>query len=313
MQAKTVENTIYAAPVSNDFLLRFKNESYSHLKRLGIDKNKEFEIVFGLKKWLLVGRGFGHRAIIIKVLDIDKVFRLELEILKGDGKEQHYITGKYNCPVNSCNFKDKSYTELVDHHLKNHISKGEEFPRSCCDYSFNSFTGFCKHVYKTHRNSQARVSLYFEEIRQDGYEKFLAGVQFYDSYVKIMNFENMLNVADQIISSFDAYCIFIWNCQDFAAWYLNFLGIPLEIIDPTILDTMTGSGTNSSARKVQSFKGWMYYKNQEQLKADGLQEFMGEVMCMKCPFMPPMSIEASQLHHENAHKQSEKNEESACK
>ena len=94
---------------------------------------------------------------------------------------------------------------------------------------------------------------------------------------------------------------------------MNFLGIPLEIIDPTIPDTMTGSGTNSSARKVQSFKGWMYYKNPEQLKANGLQEFMGEVMCMKCPFMPPMSIEASQLHHENAHKQSEKNEESACK
>ena len=50
MQAKTVENSIYAAPVSNDFLLRFKNESDSHLERLGIDKNKEFQIVFGLKK-----------------------------------------------------------------------------------------------------------------------------------------------------------------------------------------------------------------------------------------------------------------------
>ena len=74
MQAKTVENSIYAAPVSNDFLLRFKNESDSHLERLGIDKNKEFQIVFGLKKWSLVGRGLGHRAIIIKVLDkeIDK-------------------------------------------------------------------------------------------------------------------------------------------------------------------------------------------------------------------------------------------------
>ena len=315
MQAKTVENSIYAAPVSNNFLLRFKNESDSHLERLGIDKNKEFQIVFGLKKWSLVGRGLGHRAIIIKVLDkeIDKAFRLELEILKGDRKEQQYIIGKYSCPVNSCNFQDKSYTELVDHHLKQHISKGEEFPQRCCDHSFNNFTVFCKHVYESHRNFQTIVGLYFEEIQQDGYEKFLTGVQFYDSYVKKMNFGNILNVAFQIISSFDAYWIFIWNCQDFAAWYLNFLGIPLELIDPTIPDMMTGSGTNRSARKVQSFKGWMYYKRPEQLKANGLQEFMSEVMCMKCPFMPPVSIEASQLHHENAHKQSGNNQESACK
>ena len=315
MQAKTVENTIYVAPVSNDFLLLFKNQAHSRLEKLGIDRKKELQIVFGLKKWSLVGRGLGHHAIIIKVLDreTDKAFRLELEILKGDDKEQQYIIGKYSCPVNSCNFQDKSYTELVDHHLKKHISKGEEFPRRCCDRSFNNFTGFCKHVSKNHRNSQARVGLCFEEIRQDEFEKFLTGVQFYDSYVKTMNFENMLKVADEIISSFDAYWIFMWNCQDFAAWYLNFLGIPLEIIDPTIPDMMTGSGTKSSARKVQSFKGWMYYKQPDQLKANGLQEFMSEVMCMKCPFMPPMSMEASQLHHENAHKQSRENGESACK
>ena len=74
-----------------------------------------------------------------------------------------------------------------------------------------------------------------------------------------MSFDNLLKVAGQIISSFGTYWVFMWNCQDFVAWYLNFIGIPLEIIDPKIPDKMRGSGTNSSARKVQSFKRWMYY------------------------------------------------------
>ena len=313
MQAKTEENAIRADPVSDDFLLRFKNEYDFLLEELGIDKDKEFQIIFGLKKWSL-GRGFGHRAVIIKLLDEKKsAFRLELDIHKADADGQQYIIGKYCCPKDSCNFQDKSYTELVDHHLKEHISKGEEFPQRCCDRDFNNFTAFCKHVYENHRNSQTIVGLYFEEIRQNGYEKFLTGVQFYESYVKTMSFDNLLKVAGQIISSFGTYWIFMWNCQDFAAWYLNFMGIPLTIIEPTIPDTMTGSGTNSSARKVQSFKGWMYYKQPEQLKVNGLQEFVCEVMCMKCQFMPSMSMEVFQLHHENAHKQSVTRKDSACK
>ena len=313
MQNKTAENAIHADPVSDDFLFRFKNESDSRLEKLGIDKDKEFQIIFGLKKWSL-GRGFGHRAIIVKLLDKkESAFRLELDIHKADGDEQQYIIGKYCCPRDSCNFKDKSYTELVDHHLKKHISIGEEFPRRCCHRNFNNFTLFCKHVYENHRNSQTIVGLYFEEIRQNGYRKFLTGVQFYESYVKTMSFSNLLKVAGQIISSFGTYWIFMWNCQDFAAWYLNFVGIPLEIIDPTIPDTMTGSGTNSSARKVQSFKGWMYYKQSEQLKKNGWEDFKTEVMCLKCQFMPPMSMEALLLHRENAHKQSRKSEESDCK
>ena len=313
MQAKTEENAIHANPVSDDFLLRFKNECDSRLERLGIDKDIEFQIILGLKKWSL-GRGFGHRAIIVKLLDKNKsAFRLELDIHKADVDGRQYIIGKYCCPRDSCNFKDKSYTELVDHHLKEHISKGEEFPRRCCDRDFNHFTLFCKHVYENHRNSQTIVGLYFEEIRPNGYEKFLAGVQFYESYVKTMSFSNLLKVAGQIISSFGTYWIFVWNCQDFAAWYLNFVGIPLEIIDPTIPDTMTGSGTNSSARKVQSFKGWMYYKHPDQLKKNDWENFKTEVMCMKCQFMPPMSMEAFQLHHQNAHKHSGKNKESDCK
>ena len=170
---------------------------------------------------------------------------------------------------------------------------------------------FCKHVYDNHRNSETIVGLYFEKIRQNGHEKFLTGVQFYESYVKTMNFRNLLKVASQIISSFGTYWIFMWNCQDFAAWYLNFMGIPLTIIEPTIPDTMTGSGTNSSARKVQSFKGWMYYKQPEQLKANGLHEFVGDAICAKCQFMPPMSMEVLHLHRENAHKQSVTRKDSA--
>ena len=72
MQAKTEENAIRADPVSDDVLLRFKNKSDLILEKLGIDKDKEFQIIFGLKKWSL-GRGFGHRAVIIKLLDEKKV------------------------------------------------------------------------------------------------------------------------------------------------------------------------------------------------------------------------------------------------
>ena len=68
---------------------------------------------------------------------------------------------------------------------------------------------FCKHVYDNHRKSQTIVGLYFEEIRQNGHEKFLTGVQFYESYVKTMNFRNLLKVASQIISSFGTYWIFM--------------------------------------------------------------------------------------------------------
>ena len=238
-----------------------------------------------------LGRGFGHRAIIVKLLDEKEVaFRLELDIRKADGDKQQYIIGKYCCPRDSCNFQEKSYTELVDHHLKEHISKGEEFSRRCCDLDFNNFTLFCKHVYENHRNSQTIVGLHVEEIRQNGYEKFLTGAQFYESYVKTVSFSNLLKVADQIISSFGTYWIFMWNCQDFAAWYLNFVGIPLEIIDPTIPDTMTGSGTNGSARKVQSFKGWMYYKEPDQLKKKWLEGFQDRVFVYK------MSVYASNVN-----------------
>ena len=88
MQAKTEENAIRADPVSDDFLLRFRNESDSLLEKLGIDKDKEFQIIFGLKKWSL-GRGFGHRAVIVKLLDEKKsAFRLELDIHKADADGQ---------------------------------------------------------------------------------------------------------------------------------------------------------------------------------------------------------------------------------
>ena len=142
------------------------------------NKDKEFQIIFGLKK-LSLGRGFQHRAIIVKLLDKkESAFRLELDIHKADVDGQQYIIDKYCCPKDSCNFQDKSYTELVDHHYKEHISKGEEFPRRCCDRDFNNFTLFCKHVFESHRDSQTIVGLYFEETRQNGYEKFLTGVQF---------------------------------------------------------------------------------------------------------------------------------------
>ena len=72
MQTKTEENAIRADPVSHDFLIRFKNKSDSLLKKLGIDKDKEFQIIFGLKKFSL-RRGFGHRAVIVKLLDEKKV------------------------------------------------------------------------------------------------------------------------------------------------------------------------------------------------------------------------------------------------
>ena len=265
-------------------------------------------------KKLSLGRGFQHRAIIVKLLDKkESAFRLELDIHKANVDGQQYIIDKYCCPRDSCNFQDKSYTELVDHHLKVHISKGEEFPRRCCDRDFNNFTLFCKHIFESHRDSQTIVGLYFEETRQNGYEKFLTGVQFYKSYVKTMSFDNLLKVADQIISSFGTYWIFVWNCKDLAAWYLNFIGIPIEITDPTIPDKMTGSGTNSSPRKVQSFKGWMYYKHPKQLQKNGWENFKTAALCMNSQFMPPMSKEALRIHHENAHKQSGKSKESDCK
>ena len=310
------ENAVYAAPVSKDGLVHFYSDSFATLARLGLDKEEQIRVTFGIKKWSVFSRGAGHRALIVKLTEMDKcAFKLELDIHTPSGEKENYIHGMFSCPKQDCRFRDRPFSELADHHLTQHRKYGDEFAHTCCGAEFTIFETLCQHVYDRHRNLASIVGLNFEPIREEGYSKFLnpEHVQFYDNFEKTMTMKEILHLAGQIILDFHRYWIFMWNCQDFAAWYLHTLGIPLEILDPTIPDKITGSGTKSSARKVQSFKGWAFYKQPEQLRKLGLNALGGDVTCNHCKYMPPLSFEAMNFHAAHAHAKSEVVAESESK
>ncbi len=78
--------------------------------------------------------------------------------------------------------------------------------------------------------------------------EYLRDVKWFDKFAHCGTFKNVLADGAGIIQNFGRYFTFFWNCQDFAAWFLSFYGIPLKQIEPTLPDKVTGSGTDSSAR-----------------------------------------------------------------
>ncbi len=187
---------------------------------------------------------------IIKIKQEEKdiiAFRLELEIDLKD-EQRPYITGNFACPAIGCTLETESFAELANHHLANHrTAHGDDVQYQCCGQKFHIFESYAAHVYGKHQNINS-VTLQFQKIIPEKYDKFLADVTFFSAYQKKITFRQLLEGGLNIIKNFGSYFIFFWNCQDFAAWYLTFNGIPLKIIEPTIPDRVTGSGTDSSAR-----------------------------------------------------------------
>ncbi len=244
---------VFAASCGPDNLNHAWQAAKNILEENNVHLDTPYFIEFGIKKWSL-SRG-GHRAVIIKVNNglpggNDQIaFRLELDIDLKD-EQKSYVAGDFACPAIGCTLKTKSFTELANHHLEHHRTpQGDNIQYRCCGQTFYIFESYAAHVYEKHQNINS-VTLEFQKIIPEKYEKFLdeESVTFFPVHQKMATFQQLLNNGLTVMKNFGKYFIFFWNCQDFASWYLSFNGIPLKIIEPTIPDRVTGSGTESSAR-----------------------------------------------------------------
>ncbi|XP_022242596.1 uncharacterized protein LOC106460228 isoform X2 [Limulus polyphemus] len=299
----TANNTLHASAASPDGIAIFFQTCKEELEKSGFSIDDKVDLVFGLKQWPLA-RG-SHRAVIIKIKNVEKVaFRLELEIDLED-EEKEYIAGSFECPGLSCDFVTNSFAALACHHLQNHrLPQGDDIKHQCCNQEFEVFESFCAHVYETHRNFKA-VTLNFEKILEEKYEKFLdpKSVKFFPQHFKKLSFRCLVELAADIILNFGRYFIFFWNCQDFATWFLKLVGIPLDVIDPTIPDKLTGSGKDSKARAIQGLKDWAWYKQPIQIQHFKLTTWNGEARCNHtgCEVLPPFFFQTLKYHLEAAH------------
>ena len=234
------------------------NRSWETAKKIltdpktNLDLDTPYLAEFGTKQWNLFEKGglSGHRAVIIKVKQgndkKDIAFKLELEI-DCKNEQRPYITGNFSCPASGCSLKTESFTELANHHLTNHrTAQGDNIRHQCCGHTFYIFESYSAHVYEKHQNINS-VTLQFEKVIPEKFDKYLdkESVNFFSVYQKRVTFRQLLQSGLTIMENFGSYFIFFWNCQDFAAWYLCFNGIPLSVIEPTIPDRVTGSGTSA--------------------------------------------------------------------
>ncbi|KAK3085606.1 hypothetical protein FSP39_006022 [Pinctada imbricata] len=292
-----------AVPTSQNEVHQFKLDAIKELKIVGIKAEEKVKVVPGFSQCS------GHRAVFFKHGQ-NNVFKLELGITQSD----NFITKTFACPKVSCNVQDKTFTELANHHLICHRIEGETIKQVCCGEEFPFFELFCEHVYIYHRNTSSTIRPYFYNIRQTKLDEYLKKhkVCFLYSFEMEVTFNDLLDLGGQIILSFDRYWIFMWNCQDFVVWYLYSLGIPLQVLDPTLSDKLTGSSTDSNVRKVQGFKGWLWYKQPEQLKRFGSIVEQARYTCNKCEFLPLLTIEALNQHEQFAHKDQNTHHSDPC-
>lgn len=67
---------------------------------------------------------------------------------------------------------------------------------------------------------------------------------FFDDYPRVVSLHTIIEAAELLFANFGSYFFFGWNCQDAAAWFLTFHGIPLKNIDPSGFDIVIGSGSS---------------------------------------------------------------------
>ncbi len=226
----------------------FKSNSFAHLANHHLEKHRFVTTVVP----------FGHF-----VVELVSVWNLFLH------------------PMCKCDNFLVDMTGSQDFSLLHRLPGGDDVQHECCSRQFPVFEAFSQHVYERHRNfrnvitlnvrkvpifrklysmmSQRRKTQMFELVLPDSVlsvlkvipekaAEYLKDVKWFDQFPHCGNFNDVLDNAAGIIQNFGRYFTFFWNCQDFAAWFLSFYGIPLKLIAPTLSDNITGSGTDSSAR-----------------------------------------------------------------
>ncbi|XP_076320379.1 uncharacterized protein LOC143230530 [Tachypleus tridentatus] len=256
----------------------------------GVSLTEPKEIIFGI-----AGQNWGHKDVIIKILNSNIVFKLGLVI-----KKDPFTENKFKCPNNSCLFQKATLKELAEHHFRNHRKLKDDVPFDdviylCCNKKFLFFEVYAWHLFYEHQKT-AKVDFRLERIVEG--TKLFINRWLYENK-KVISLQDLVMTAVNIICNFGNYYIFMWNCQDFATWYLSTLGLPLELLPPTLTDHTTGTGT--TGKVIQQLKSRWYNLHTNMWDPPITSHETGICLCAYCEFLPPLSINALVEHLRIAH------------
>ncbi|XP_022252563.1 uncharacterized protein LOC106468523 [Limulus polyphemus] len=266
------------------------HNALTEIASAGVSLTEPKEVIFGI-----AGQNWGHKDVIIKIVNSHIVFKLGLVITKDP-----FIEKKFKCPDNTCEFQKTSLSELAEHHFRNHRKLKDDVPFDdvvyfCCNKNFLHFEVYAWHLFYEHQQT-AKVDFRLERI-VDGTKMFINRWLYENK--KVIAFQDLVLTAVNIICNFGNYYIFMWNCQDFATWYLSTLGLPLGLLPPTLTDHTTGTGT--TGKVIQQLKSRWYNLHKSMWNPPITSHETGICLCVYCEFLPPLSINALVEHLRIAH------------